>query len=225
MEIEKLMEGLPEDRQAIIKYLCANFMNQYDETPKEQRYSFCIEYYALYLALADKYELIVFPEDSFTGTEEDDSDIIYDHFREEMSRVGLDNLHNTIDKLTFQYKAQMRDGFYYSFSENNISQIQKVINELREIFTKSEYLEERHKSRLLMRLEALQRELHKHMSDLDKFWGLVGDAGVAMGKLGKDSKPIVDRIREITKIIWQVQSRAEGLPDDSPNLIDSNDSL
>ena len=50
------------------------------------------------------------------------------------------------------------------------------------------------------------------MSDLDRFWGLVGDAGVVVGKLGKDAKPIVDRIQEVAEIIWRTQARAEELP-------------
>ena len=50
------------------------------------------------------------------------------------------------------------------------------------------------------------------VSDLDRFWGLIGDAGVVLGKLGNDAKPFVDRIREIADIVWQTQSRAEELP-------------
>jgi hypothetical protein len=55
-------------------------------------------------------------------------------------------------------------------------------------------------------------ELHKKMSNLDKFWGLIGDAGVTLGKFGEEAKPFVDRIREIVDIIWRVQSIAEELP-------------
>jgi hypothetical protein len=61
-------------------------------------------------------------------------------------------------------------------------------------------------------LERLQTELHKRVSDLDRFWGLIGDAGVVLGKLGSDAKPIVDRIREVADIVWRTQSRAEELP-------------
>jgi len=54
------------------------------------------------------------------------------------------------------------------------------------------------------------------MSNVDKLWGLVGEAGVTLGKFGKDAKPIVDRIREITKITWRTQSNSEELPSDTP---------
>jgi hypothetical protein len=80
----------------------------------------------------------------------------------------------------------------------------------------SSLFEESHKQRLLKRLETLQRELHKKVSDLDKFWGLVGEAGVVLGKFGKDAKPIVDRIREIAGIVWRTQAHTEELPSDTP---------
>jgi hypothetical protein len=70
---------------------------------------------------------------------------------------------------------------------------------------------------LLSRLEKLQSELHKRVSDLDRFWGLVGDAGVVLGKLGTDAKPIVDRVREIAQITWKTQSRTEELPSNISN--------
>lgn len=60
------------------------------------------------------------------------------------------------------------------------------------------------------------------MSDIDVFWGLVGDAGVAIGKFGKDAKPFVDRIREITDIVWRTQSRAEELPSGTPTPLLEN---
>lgn len=66
--------------------------------------------------------------------------------------------------------------------------------------------------------------MHKKMSDLDRFWGLVGDAGVVLGKFGDDAKPIIDRIRVIAQIVWRTQARAEELPSDAPmELLTSNE--
>ncbi len=55
------------------------------------------------------------------------------------------------------------------------------------------------------------------MSNLDRFWGFVGDAGVVMKKLGEDAKPITDRIKDIMEPIWNAQARAEELESGSPN--------
>lgn len=65
------------------------------------------------------------------------------------------------------------------------------------MITAGDYFEDDHQARLLKQVESLQLELHKKMSNLDRFWGLVGDAGVIAGKFGKDAKPLVDRIREL----------------------------
>jgi hypothetical protein len=116
-----------------------------------------------------------------------------------------------------RYSAALKSSFAYEFSQGDLNRIQALINELRNLFAQNKELEEGHQRRLLSRLERLQAELHKRVSDLDRFWGLVGDAGVVLGKLGKDAKPIVERIKEVAEIVWKTQARAEELPSDSSN--------
>lgn len=111
-----------------------------------------------------------------------------------------------------KYAARFGAAFSYEFSDDDVERIQQLINELRDLIVASEHFEDKHRNRILKRLEALQRELNKKMSNVDRFWGLVGDAGVAANKFGTDAKPLVDRIREIAEIAWRVQARAEGLP-------------
>ena len=110
-----------------------------------------------------------------------------------------------------RYKTVLKSSFAYEFSQGDLERIQILINELRSQISENELLEKNHKERLLKRLEKLQSELHKRVSDLDRFWGLVGDAGVILGKLGEDAKPIVDRTRELAEIVWKTQARAEEL--------------
>nr|VFK79868.1 MAG: hypothetical protein BECKSD772D_GA0070982_10714 [Candidatus Kentron sp. SD] len=100
-----------------------------------------------------------------------------------------------------KYQARFGNIFAYEFSEGDLKKIQTLINELRDAITASDLFEENHRQRLLARLEKIQSELHKKMADLDRFWGLVGDAGVVLGKFGENAKPFVDRIREITNIV------------------------
>ena len=107
-------------------------------------------------------------------------------------------------------------GFSYEFSTGDVTRIQTLLNELRTLIQKNRDLAEDHRQRVLQRLERLQAELHKKMSDIDRFWGLIGDAGVMIGKFGKDAKPIVERIREIADIVWRTQARAEQLPSNTP---------
>lgn len=121
------------------------------------------------------------------------------------------------EKKRQEYSARFSNEFAYTFSDGDIKRIQELLNQLREFISEYKGFEEQHRRRLLKRLEKLQSELHKKVSDLDQFWGLVGDAGVALGKFGKDAKPIVDRIKEMTQIVWRTQSDAEGLPSSTSN--------
>ena len=111
-----------------------------------------------------------------------------------------------------RFRTSLDKGFNYEFSQGDLERVQVLINELRDLISKTERFDKDHQQRLLRRLEKLQSEMHKKVSDLDRFWGLVGDAGVVAGKLGKDAKPFVDRIRDIAAIVWRTQSRAEELP-------------
>jgi hypothetical protein len=108
--------------------------------------------------------------------------------------------------------------FFYEFTENEVAEIQNRLNELRELITSSTELKDAHKIRLLRRLEQLQTELNKKMSDLDRFWGLIGDAGVAIRKFGKDTKRVaamLAAIKTITWIVWKAQLMAHQLPPDT----------
>ena len=118
----------------------------------------------------------------------------------------------SIEHLKSKYQAKFKGGFCYEFTEGDIEKIQVHISELRKFISEYKGFEEGHRRRLLKRLEKLQSELHKKVSDLDMFWGLIGDAGVVIGKFGNDAKPMVERIKEVADIVWRTQSSAEELP-------------
>lgn len=122
-----------------------------------------------------------------------------------------------------RFKQIIKSSFGYDFSEADVSRVQTLIDELRKLLTADSSLDDDHKRRLLLRLEKLQKELHKRVSDLSNFYNLMGDAGVALGKLGKDAKPLVDRITEILQIGWKAQARAEKLPSSADNPMIGHD--
>jgi len=137
------------------------------------------------------------------------------------TRLTSDN----IEKQREKFHNLFNNTFNYEFSQGDLDRIQTLLNEIRNNLSSSELFTAEHKQRLLKRLEKLQAELHKKVSDLDRFWGLIGDAGVAIGKFGRDAKPLVDRIREIADIVWRTQARAEELPSGSnmPFLHEANE--
>lgn len=130
--------------------------------------------------------------------------------------IGASNKNQLLTAIENKKKI-LNKGFFYEFTDGDLHRIQQLINELRDHVSESTLFDDGHKSRLLRRLEALQSEMHKKVSDVDRLWGLIGDAGIAIGKFGKDAKPFVDRIKELSQITWRTQSRAEELPSGAPN--------
>lgn len=133
------------------------------------------------------------------------------------------NNQRKLEQLKSHFALTLTDTFGYEFTEGDIDRVQELINELRDLLKNDSLLDEGHKRRLLKRLEALQSELNKKVSDLSHFYGLMGDFGVAVGKLGTDAKPFTDRIREVIGIAWKAQARAEQLPSSAENPMLSHD--
>jgi len=110
------------------------------------------------------------------------------------------------------YPSLIPGSFAYEFLESDYNRIQELVGELRTLTTESTQIDPQHKRRLLKRIEKLQQELNKKMSNLDLFWGFLGEAGVALGKFGEDVKPLTDRICEVLSIAAKTEARANGLP-------------
>ncbi len=121
-----------------------------------------------------------------------------------------------VSELKSKYDIKYGNVFRYDFTEGDLKKIQKLIDEARNIITESDQIEDEFKRRLLKKLEKLQSELHKKVSDLDRFYGFIGDMGVLFGKFGNDIKPLIDRFSEIIKIVWRTQAITEQLESDSP---------
>lgn len=184
-----------------------------DREWNDSDYLVLLEGYALMCEIADSKLLqINRPSFEISGNKNDDCSSINQYLYaletycvSEASKLKVGSFRN-------HFKAFLSAGFSYEFSQGDLDRVQVLINQVRDLISKATGLEKDHQRRLLARLEKLQMELHKKVSDLDHFWGLIGDAGVVLGKLGLDAKPIVDRIKEIADIVWQTQSRAEELP-------------
>lgn len=115
-----------------------------------------------------------------------------------------------------KFKIRFGSSLVYHFSDDDVKRIQDLINELRDLIADSTLFDEPHKKRLLAKLEILQAEMHKDLTSLAKFWDLIPEAGIILGKFGNDAKPLVDRIVEIGRVLWGVQTRAEQLPPATP---------
>ncbi len=99
----------------------------------------------------------------------------------------------------------------YEFSDNDFQRVQVLIKEMRELLANSKDIEKKHKGRLLKKLETLQAELHKTMSNFDRFWGFWVESTSYLGICGENIKPLLDRATELLKIVSKVQGIGENI--------------
>ncbi len=124
-----------------------------------------------------------------------------------------------IDEQFFKQDFSNNGEFEIVLEEEERVEIQNKIDDLRKAIQENTLLTPSHKRRLLSRLERMQLELHKVMSDYDVFLGGVVDAANAAGQVGEDVKPLIDRFREIAEVFWRKSSQDQvGKDQDLPQL-------
>lgn len=212
---ESFLKDLPDEFIGGVLFFVQRFNRflKFNSVPQSDSSSYenLIEYYMALEAYlqVNKYE-IEFIE---LGADKTDNYIMiksfYEKIEDEFQKKEIIDF-NSAARL--KYNIFFNNTFKYEFSQGDLDRIQEILNELRKIISNSDLFTSEHQQRLLKRLEKMQSELHKKVSNLDRFWGLIGDAGVAIGKFGIDAKPFVDRIKEISDIVWRTQARAEELP-------------
>jgi hypothetical protein len=213
---DSFVNELPEDPLLATKEICEHFFKFHNYTISRgltnanEEYLKAYGLLELYLLEHDEElkEFFYFEHLEITGS---NTKNIINYFKDIHNKILTIYNKKIISKHKSRYSIELGKLFSYEFSESDHDRVQQIVNELRDLISKSNYFEEDHQARLLKRVESLQSELHKKMSNLDRFWGLVGDAGVVAGKFGKDAKPLVDIIRELAEIVWRTQAKSEGL--------------
>lgn len=178
----------------------------------ESDYEVLIEALAVVGAILELRPEVQIVPPAITGVRDDDCVVVLRFLEELDTFIRTHTARESLARHKDRIQAVMGTKLMYEFSQGDLERLQVLINELRDLVAATESLSQEHRQRLLRRLERMQSELHKRTSDLDRFYGLVGEAGVVLGKLGRDAKPIVDRVREIAQIVWGTQARAEELP-------------
>lgn len=214
---DTFIQDIPEDYIKGVVYIIDQYDNyeeytaNIEEIPLREYHNEILDYYALLEVFLSnngyKFEPLLLNEDM-----EENLKLIHDFINKIRTTFEKTLTSNSISQSRDKFNRLLGKSFSYEFTTGDLDRIQQLINELRNNISINELFTAEHKQRLLRRLEKIQSELHKKVSDLDRFWGLIGDAGIAIGKFGQDAKPIVDRIKEITDIVWRTQSKAEELP-------------
>jgi hypothetical protein len=218
MYTEVFLNRLPEDPYEAIELMCEQFFDEHNKIPEKEEidcFKLYIEAFAAVEAFKNANGLsfhMALPELRKPLNPEVDIKTIVAFFSTLKTYITARVQEITLSKSREKYTKMFGGAFLYQFTDGDINRIQQLINELRDAITKSELFDATHKQRILNKFEKLQAELHKEMTKIDGLWGLIGEAGVVLGKFGKDAKPFADRIREIAQITWRTQARAEELP-------------
>ena len=101
---------------------------------------------------------------------------------------------------------------YVKLTIAEIEAIEDHIKEARSKIRKSDAFDEKHKQRLMKRLETLQTEIHKKISDKDVFLAGVTEVTAAAGKSAENLNPVVDLFRKIFQITDERSSNPLQLP-------------
>ena len=115
------------------------------------------------------------------------------------------------DSKTEEYLLIFSRAAAYEFAEAEHKRAQELIVELRELLGGSNLIADDQKSRLLRKLEAMQRELRRKTSDIDRFWGFLGEAAIAMRRFGQDLQTVSARVLELAGLVIGVIFRKEGI--------------
>ncbi len=115
------------------------------------------------------------------------------------------------DSKADEYMSLFNRVSVYEFSDPDFQRVQSLMTELRDLFHHSTLIGEDQKRRLLRRLEAMRGEFHRKTNDIDRFWGFLGEAGIAMRKFGEDLEPISERVLELGQIVIGVIFAKEGI--------------
>ncbi len=97
-------------------------------------------------------------------------------------------------------------------TKEQVEEIEGHINEARQKIRSSNAFEEKHKRRLLNRLEKLQSEINKKISDLDVMLAGVTEVTAVAGQSAKNLNPVVDLFKKIFLIAEGESDEPLGLP-------------
>jgi hypothetical protein len=181
-----------------------------------------IELYSFYQVYAEKHVLdVAFPR---LGTNSQNNlELIISFFRNRHRIVSMKvqkyASERIIDEKKTKFKAILFGDYLYEFTSEELKTLRMLLYQLKNLLTDCPHLDSQFTQRLTRRIDNISKDLHIEMPSLDILWGLVGEAGVIVGKAGEKVAMIVNKIREVIHLIWQVQARSEKLSsDDTPMM-------
>lgn len=173
-----------------------------------QAYALVCEYSAAY---ASQFEPQLARELS-PDNKQNSVNIVASSFAQILKLIEDEQASRSVKSFEERAKALVRKVDVIEFTEGDLNRLQELINEMRGITSETDELGERHRLRILEKLEKLQAELHKRVTKLDQAWLLMPEIGLALGKFGKNAAPMWDRLNETLRIVASAEARRAELP-------------
>jgi len=114
------------------------------------------------------------------------------------------------------FSNHFQGGQNFELSDGDIQEIQRLTNDLRSRILQTLDLEEKHKQRIISRLEAMQKEIHKVQSNFDVLTGTMCEVLSVIKKAGDAAEPWTRIVKNIMHIAWASQGRVYELSSSIP---------
>lgn len=217
---ERFIESLPEEPEESVYKVCNQYLAQRERHASALGTEYHQSSLSVIKALNEVFDLELNVPDPEEIQEELMDGMIISFFKalkeKHENRIERERIDAQVTNTFNMVLERFGSKSLYEFSDDDLERIQKTINELRDMITSSDCFENKHKDRILRRLETLQREIHKKMSNVDKLWGFMIDFASTLGKCGEEAKPFFDILIEMKKIVWKAEIELKGLPEKTP---------
>ena len=212
---ESFMEQLSSDPLDALRTIITRYNSFLSDKTAQQQFELSVQAYALVREYSEAYapqfkpQLTpnLMPADKGTSIQ-----LVASSFQQILTLIETAKTSRSLENFEQRAKALVKKVDAIEFTDGDLNRLQELINEMRGIATNTNELSERHRSRILDRLEKLQAEIHKRVTKLEHAWLLVPEIGLALGQFGKDAAPMGDRLNETLRIVTGAEARRAELP-------------
>lgn len=117
-----------------------------------------------------------------------------------------------LDQLKLSVRWSMGLGVQYAFGATELKRLKELAHQMDAALVQGEALPDGLTQRLRARIARLLADLRPALPDMDRFWGLMGDARVIRASGNTQARQLAGWLGEMSDIVWHAQARAEGLP-------------
>lgn len=217
MNIKETLDNLPDDHDEAIIAICEAYLDQLGKLLNETNdtkilFPFYTDSLGVLIAMAIHYELGGNYEEVKTMTGDALANQMFQAFNSNLDQARMRARTSSVSDNVDRYLDKMNKSARFEFVEGDYNRLQDLLNEMRDVVTKSDELEKEHKTRLLKKIEQLQSVLNKRMSSLDQFWALLGEVNGVLPLVHENLKELRKIGAEILFIVHMAQVTANGLP-------------